>query len=255
MSQDFITQILSLHNAEVDNQNLSKEEKDIVQKYIDQAFKNKTFISDICKLSKLSGFVSRVHYIPEMYYKYLNDEFGNEETAKIITKNLSNWIDTNPVKGDLISVFPESDRYRNNELYIYDGTNVEPLSFDRDEYGHLPSKYLIEDFNFQLDYWSKIEHNNIVWFSPINYDFTKPKVINDYCCIVTSNNINFVFVYDKGLDFGNFDIKRDVICGHANIDFIDYNMPFEISEKIIEALKNLRLKNIVVVYNNDNSKH
>lgn len=65
--------------------------------------------------------------------------------------------------GDLV-IFLQVEGYRNSGFSIYDGVKLLPLSTDLDEYGHLPKKFQVIRGGIEIDHWSFIRHNNIVWY-------------------------------------------------------------------------------------------
>lgn len=71
------------------------------------------------------------------------------------------------VRGDLIC-FEGIHCYRNTGICIFDGKKLLNLSFEYDEYGHLPKKFHVINNNVPIQYWSwahrGIDHNSIIWF-------------------------------------------------------------------------------------------
>ncbi len=72
-----------------------------------------------------------------------------------------------PIKrGDLISLNLQDERYRNTDVFIYDGKKVIELDCDIDEYGAVPPCFEVTDTEFSPQYWrSKIAHNSIFWLA------------------------------------------------------------------------------------------
>ncbi len=65
-------------------------------------------------------------------------------------------------RGDVIHLESMGD-YRNDGLWIYDGTNFHDLYNEIDDYGSVPSSFCIPEF--PPWYWQDIiVHNSIVWF-------------------------------------------------------------------------------------------
>lgn len=95
-------------------------------------------------------------------------------------------------RGDTISVLPESEKYRNDWTFIWDGRKAVDLGTQYDEYGHVPSQFVVGD-KFQPDHWhSTISHNKIFHLS----DETKRqmKFMKDdhgrmYCHVLIGNTL------------------------------------------------------------------
>ena len=81
---------------------------------------------------------------------------------------ITEFVNNNPQKckeikrGDLIST--DSKRYRNNGVYLWDGEKAVKLADKIDDYGHIPSTYIVSDEEFSPFYWiDQIDHNSIYY--------------------------------------------------------------------------------------------
>ena len=71
-----------------------------------------------------------------------------------------------PKRGDIISLIPDEDRYRNDGCFIFDGDKVIPLDTEFDDYGHLPSSIQVSDTEFSITHWQDVVgHNCIFWLA------------------------------------------------------------------------------------------
>lgn len=175
-----------------------------------------------------------------------NDESVEKDKikAEIISEFLSKFFPGQKIKrGDLISIYSEGERYRNDDIFIYDGEKVESLSFDLDEYGHIPKTFTIDEFK-NPKYWSDhIAHNKIVWISTdtINLQTNKKIKIDDQCEIIESDFINFFVINLK-----EEKTSQKIIDGRWG--FFDDSILDLIDEKILlnfEKLKKNYNKNIL----------
>lgn len=108
-------------------------------------------------------------------------------------------------RGDLISTIKSEDRYRNNSLYIWDAC-VQQLEYNYylDDYGYLPSKFILSDAIGPFTYLDGIEHNSFFWptlsqrqeiVDNLRYGslFTET---NMFYSFFTYNGVNIPFVLD-----------------------------------------------------------
>jgi hypothetical protein len=60
----------------------------------------------------------------------------------------------------------KDERDRNDGLYIWDGEEVMALERDLDDYGHVPTCFVVTDTEFSPDYWFEtIQHKGIFHLS------------------------------------------------------------------------------------------
>lgn len=64
-------------------------------------------------------------------------------------------------RGDVVHC--GSSDYRNDGRLLWDGDKLIPLSFELDEYGHLPHTFTLNEFSLQEYFNKTIAHNNIRW--------------------------------------------------------------------------------------------
>lgn len=63
-------------------------------------------------------------------------------------------------RGDLVRLnCSEEGNYRNDNLFIFNGKELEDLCFDYDEYGSLPPDYQVTETDFHPFYWAKCRTN------------------------------------------------------------------------------------------------
>lgn len=97
---------------------------------------------------------------PSFLPKELEDFEKQKDKYLSQIKNLEPKLKT----GDIVQLKPYLVG-RNSGKYIYDGTNIVSLSYENDDYGHLP---LLPQFevvrHFPIKYWSESVEGNIVYF-------------------------------------------------------------------------------------------
>lgn len=66
-------------------------------------------------------------------------------------------------RGDVIRLESVA-QYRNNGVYMYDGSFIVPLDYETDDYGAVPRSFTPIEEGLPIRYWSEsIDHNEIVW--------------------------------------------------------------------------------------------
>lgn len=92
---------------------------------------------------------------------YANDCEERPENCELLTK----YIRENGIlirRGDVVSLLPQSKRYRNDFTYIWNGEKVIELDYTIDDYGSVPPEFVVTDTEFSPDYWiHAIAHNGI----------------------------------------------------------------------------------------------
>ena len=144
-------------------------------------------------------------------FEFDSDEYISDpnevsiQWADTLTQNISLF--PGILRGDVVSVFSDEERERNDGLFIYDGSKVLPLDTEHDEYGHLPSTFKVEEFYPQ--YWSEIiTHNQIVWFNPRIHNYTNYIKADDNTIIVNDDQYKIVLVSNGAVDRFYEDIKN-----------------------------------------------
>lgn len=90
----------------------------------------------------------------------------NEEDVAVQLTELVQERALTPKRGDIISLIPDEERYRNDGCFIFDGDKVIPLDTEFDNYGHLPSSIQVSDTEFSIIHWRDIVgHNCIFWLA------------------------------------------------------------------------------------------
>lgn len=118
-------------------------------------------------------------------------------------------------RGDLVRLesVPE---YRNDGICIFDGRHMLDLGLEPDEYGTLPSSFLVIT-EFPVDYWHyyrhMITHNYIVWFHP--YPF-----VDQLLSTVEYGQSLLLWGYDKFVISAHFTYRDQVhrIIYHSYLD-------------------------------------
>jgi hypothetical protein len=89
---------------------------------------------------------------------------GTEPDLNVLSNIIYKLIKELPLlKGDVIFL-GWSDDYRNEGKYIWNGTRVNALDSNIDEYGSVPSEFTFPEF--PLDhFFGSIDHNSIIWLS------------------------------------------------------------------------------------------
>ena len=79
--------------------------------------------------------------------------------------------------GDVIRILANTE-YRNAGKYMWDGMEFICLDSSIDDYGCVPSNFVVITSNYPPNYWSEaIEHNNIVWLA---VDKLKDQLLSNY---------------------------------------------------------------------------
>lgn len=114
------------------------------------------------------------------------------------------------IEGDLVAL--EGPRYRNENLYIFNGKSLIELDDDIDEYGALPPRFHVFENGIPANYWSHdskkglegISHNNIVW---LNYDAVRDQCIANL--VVYETDVDEVDEDEIGKSHTTFYLKDD----------------------------------------------
>jgi len=110
------------------------------------------------------------HQMNELDYKFIEADENLDYVLLTLTNHLQN---KNLKRGDIVAL--EGYGHRNEGKFIFDGKSVISLSYDLDEYGHLPKEF--HDFP-PGHFTDVIDHNHICWFEFLNPIESK-KVIDD----------------------------------------------------------------------------
>ena len=96
-------------------------------------------------------------------------DFDDSLDHDLITRKMTEWVMKSnvPIKrGDLVSLVPRSERYRNDWVYIWDGSAVIDLEYDVDDYGHVPRSFVVTHTEFSPRWWvDLVAHNSIFWLA------------------------------------------------------------------------------------------
>jgi len=147
-------------------------------------------------------------------------------------------------RGDLI-IFTkygkDCERYRNEGVYIWNGTNIEYLDSEIDDYGSIPPTFKIGE-EFPADYWTRIyegkkyfmiAHNEILHMDEELYE----KIIIEYNKEAKEYNYTKKYSYTGNVEihgknvlilFNDYDDKitdedflKDYLKKHPTMNFID----------------------------------
>ena len=118
----------------------------------------KEFVFDLKKLEEYD--VTK----DDLYEVDMKDDKLRDMLKKLTRYVKDNFTDIR--EGDLVVGANKAERYRNDGVYIWDGKKVCELDFMLDEYGAIPSKFVVTDTKFSPDWWvDLIAHNNYFWLS------------------------------------------------------------------------------------------
>lgn len=109
-----------------------------------------------------------IHIIPENIVKA---NPGDVELDEYFQKAMSYLLETKAdlKRGDIV-LLESISGYRNDGKCIFNGEILENLYQEIDDYGSVPPEYKVID-EFPVGYWANsIDHNNIVWFDPTQYE-------------------------------------------------------------------------------------
>jgi len=124
---------------------------------------------------------------PKHFKKYRPEEdtFWEFTPELLLAVNvfLTNNKPENLIRGDIIALPSDPEckiyegedfTYRNDGKMIFDGENVISLDFEEDEYGNIPPSFVINDFNFNQNYWREvIDHNCFFWMNTEKFEIKK----------------------------------------------------------------------------------
>jgi hypothetical protein len=145
-------------------------------------------------------------------------------------------------RGDIFSKYPPHTRYRNDNLLIYTGSCFVNLIDTIDEYGHIPPQFTTEEFS--PSHWTNtIDHNNIIWFTPNKYTYTKPQQItHDIFCISNPQNkypIYFVYTEEHKIPIYQYaidilpKITIPVSCDNGNTLIQEFGLHIDNTDAIV----------------------
>lgn len=204
---------------------------------------------------KISGKMSRSIFINVEGLKKDGDFsiLENRHNVNLIKNHIENN-DIHIERGDIINLIEECKRYRNSGKLIWNGNNPMWLSnyqnYDDiseyyentlDEYGYVPSCFIVSDDEFSPDYWIKnVKHNGIYWpcedyrIQVIeNLEFSKRLTKNEiWNSFFTCNGRIFNFAINEetfsNLTSGEFNYEDSDECENEIISIIeDMKKPFE----------------------------
>lgn len=95
-------------------------------------------------------------------YNYDEGAVAAQLTELVVERALT------PKRGDIISLVPDEERYRNDGCFIFDGDKVIPLGSEAniDDYGYVPSSIQVSDTEFSITHWRDVVgHNCIFWLA------------------------------------------------------------------------------------------
>jgi hypothetical protein len=186
------------------------------------------YLEDVCDKKMIENFIEKDEN---------EDEIDIEEITTIVHKYFS-YIK----KGDVLHLC--RDRYRNDGTYIYTGKKISLLDFNVDEYGSVPSEYLVNK-EYPPKYWSNaICHNNYVWINTKDINIDTFKYIGS--CINENKNIFSVNIYDYTLFLSlndemieldvvtYFNFNDNICCEYELLYFEDDFNQIENNNKIID---------------------
>jgi hypothetical protein len=139
--------------------------------------------------------------VPEKQFASLHEiTLTDEEWATFdLSSTIQQYVTKDWVRGDVVGVTnTEGYGYRNTGKYMWDGKKLVQLNDEYDEYGHVPSKFMVgKEFDNAM-YWSKvIDHNEFVYATfakqniknlvqiegGIKFDYTINGVTSTWCTI------------------------------------------------------------------------
>lgn len=148
-------------------------------------------------------------------------------------------------RGDLVIL--EKKRYRNDNVYIYDGVKIMDLAYEPDQYGNIPNCFSVIT-EFPTTYWKEhIAHNTLV---PFNHKKFASEILNRLCLYhqATTNerkhDIELIFkIDDDGTVYRPEKNYRYILRSHVTINKKIYYLYFSLNsyfrEYSFEELKEL----------------
>lgn len=183
------------------------------------------------------------------YYEIAGSEekefYMSSDKDKIAVKYFIEEAKKLPLKrGDLVrlAVDKEHGEYRNDNLFIFSGTELEDLCFDYDDYGSVPPNYIVTSDTFSPFYWTECDvkttkhsyngicHNSIFFLSKdIRQEFVDNIKWEKYTWIstITIRGHTITLIYDGETDdedhhikimHGSRSMKRAIMGSDREID-------------------------------------
>jgi len=168
-------------------------------------------------------------FVDDMNHELSSRNFLTEEIFNYILEKLydSNY---NLVRGDLIC-FEGLNSYRNDGVYIFNGNKIVELSYEIDDYGHLPEEFTVINNNVPIRYWQYnedhkgISHNNLVWF---DHKLVKQQCIDNiidvndelFTTFKYNNKIYKIYAYRSEFDEESRITKENFVSILLNADIL-----------------------------------
>lgn len=199
------------------------------------------------------------YYIPfeqifdEDFINEIEDySYETEENLDIINKFIiEHLLSDTYKKGDIIDLIEESRRYRNDGKLIWNGNKAIFLESNPniDEYGHVPTNFIVSDGEFNPTYWTQsICHNNCYFpcksyreqvVNSLSFDseFTDEEYWHGkYNCNGVTHHLFFIDNGPKGMVYCSCDGGYYIINGVKVKDF-----PKQCKEEIIERIMDMNV--------------
>jgi hypothetical protein len=107
-------------------------------------------------------------YIPPADLGY-DEDISEDSDSDTLIETITAYVKSKGMKvkrGDTITLIEGRSRYRNENVYMWDGTKVIYLDYEVDDYGSVPSQFVVSDTEFAPDYWLHvIDHNGYFYLS------------------------------------------------------------------------------------------
>ncbi len=158
-----------------------------------------------------------------------------DEDIEKLKPLVKNYLDLSLLKrGDVIHFYDYST-YRNDGKVMWDGKQIIPFEYESDEYGHVPSSMLINEFGTSLYFSEVITHNCIVYFDTTGY-----KIVGEYVIRGEKRTLFVIKIQNKNnevwfLVSGKYDTHkacRDNVATQKEYDYmehvddLEYDFPF-----------------------------
>jgi len=147
-------------------------------------------------------------------------------------------------RGDLICFTKDGIKnrgYRNEGVYIWDGSKMCNLYTEIDDYGSVPPEFKVGK-EFPPDYWIyKIAHNDIVWLEDDLYNINNYEIIDNNRIIVYTKEYNYkIMIYHSFFD--DYPIKLNKYRLSINNNQIQLITNYTCNYNLFKTIYNISIK-------------
>jgi hypothetical protein len=182
------------------------------------------------------------------YFIY-NPEIKNYKYKNLTKPNKTYKYEFDPIKdgvkrGDLICFTKDGVKergYRNEGVYIWDGSKICNLYTEIDDYGSIPPEFKVGK-EFPPDYWiKKIAHNDIVWLEDDLYNINNYEIVDNNRIIFYIKEYNYkIMIYHSFND--DYPIKFNKYKLSINNNQIQLITNYTCNYNLFKTIYNISIK-------------